>query len=310
MSRRESAGRTPPLPVLDGVAPSRVYLPAGPWVLLRDFLVQRFPFVPAQVLLDRMARGEIVDGEGVAQYPDATYSPLRWLWYYREVPVEPLVPFDLPVLYRDEHLVVVDKPHFLASIPGGRHLKETALTRLRRALDLPQLSPLHRLDRDTAGVLVFCANPHARGAYQSLFQHRAVHKEYEAIAPVRPGLSLPSVYRSRLQSRAGQFVMEEVAGEPNSETRIELVQRCSGLGLYRLYPRTGRKHQLRVHMSAIGIPICNDAFYPVLREYADADDFSRPLRLLSRCVAFQDPYTGRMRRFESRRVLAWGDGAP
>lgn len=297
----------PPLPVREGVAPSRVFLPVGPWHLLCDFLVQRFPYMPAQVLLDRLARGEIVDGEGMAQHIDSLYVPLRWLWYYREVPAEACVPFDLPILHRDDRLVVVDKPHFLASLPGGRHLKETALTRLRQSLDLPQLSPLHRLDRDTAGVLMFCVDPLDRGAYQTLFQHRAVYKEYEAIAPIRPELSLPAVYRSRLQAKADEFVVEEVAGEPNSETHIELAGRRSGLGLYRLRPHTGRKHQLRVHMSAMGIPICNDSFYPVLREYAQADDFSRPLQLLSRAIAFKDPHSGKMRRFESQRSLDWDE---
>ncbi|KAA0890748.1 pseudouridine synthase [Pusillimonas sp. ANT_WB101] len=305
MSVPDKAASTPPLPVREGVAPSRVFLPKGPWLLLRDFLVQRFPYMPAQVLLDRLARGEIVDGDGTAQHFDSPYMPLHWLWYYREVLAEVSIPFDLPVLYRDDCLVVVDKPHFLASIPGGRHLKETALTRLRQSLDLPLLSPLHRLDRDTAGVLMFCIDPQHRGAYQSLFQQRAVQKEYEAIAPIRPDLSLPMVYRSRLQAKVDEFVVEEIEGEPNSETLIDLAEHRSALGLYRLYPHTGRKHQLRVHMSALGIPICNDGFYPVLREYAQADDFSRPLQLLSRAIEFKDPYTGSMRRFESQRSLDW-----
>lgn len=318
------------MPLRNGVAPSRVHLPPGPWVRLLDFLLERFEHVPPDILRARLARGDIVDDAGLPQTLDSPYQPLRWLWYYREVPAEAPVPFDLPVLFRDDRLVVVDKPHFLASIPGGRYLRETALTRLRAALDLPLLSPIHRLDRDTAGVLLFCADPESRGAYQTLFQSRAVRKEYEAIAPLRADLGLPLVYRSRMQARAGHFTMQETPGVANSETFIELIeviaaaapgprddacgdakQACDaapegGLGRYRLRPHTGRKHQLRVHMSALGLPIRNDSFYPELQPYAGSDDFSRPLQLLARAIEFTDPYSGRPRRFESRRRLCAG----
>ncbi|HWL30307.1 MAG TPA: pseudouridine synthase, partial [Burkholderiaceae bacterium] len=264
---------------------------------------------------------------GVPQSADHPYVPQRWLWYYREVPDEPTIPFDLPVLYRDDYLVVVDKPHFLASIPGGRHLRETALTRLRKSLDLPLLSPLHRLDRDTAGVLMFCADPAYRGAYQVLFQTHRVRKEYEAVAPVSSALPLPRTHRSRLMPVPGRFTVREVEGEANSETHIELIGQVADVGnlpddltvdpdggravrraarvagLYRLTPRTGRKHQLRAHMSALGIPIHNDMFYPDLLAYPDADDYARPLQLLARAIEFVDPVTGRDRCFRSRRVL-------
>lgn len=286
-----------------GVAPSRVYLPAGPWATLLDFLVERFKHVPPAILQGRLERGEIVDAAGLPQSSDSPYTGLRWLWYYREVPQEADVPFELPVLYRDRYLVAVDKPHFLASTPGGRYLRETALTRLRLALDLPLLSPMHRLDRDTAGVLLFCADPDSRGAYQALFQSREVHKEYEALAPLRSDVELPLLRRSRIESRPGHFTMREVDGEPNSETHIELLRQSDGLGLFRLRPFTGRKHQLRVHMSGLGMPICNDNFYPELKAYAQSDDFSRPLQLLARAIEFTDPISGRPRRFESLRVL-------
>lgn len=288
----------------NGVAPSRVHLPPGPWLNLLDFLLQRFPHMSPDILRARLARGDIVDEAGVAQTLNSPYQPLRWLWYYREVPAETQVPFELPVLFRDSRLVVVDKPHFLASIPGGRYLQETALIRLRDTLNLPLLSPIHRLDRDTAGVLLFCADAQSRGAYQALFQTRDVQKEYEAVASLREGLVLPLVHRSRLEARADHFTMQEAAGEANSETHIELIgQTAGGLGHYRLRPRTGRKHQLRVHMSALGVPICNDGFYPELQAYAEADDFSRPLQLLARTIEFIDPFTGQLRRFESQRSL-------
>lgn len=301
--RRIDFMRNAPLPMRGGVAPSRVYLPAGPWTTLLEFLIERFKHVPPCILQDRLARGEIVDEAGVPQTPDASYKGLRWLWYYREVPLEADVPFELPILFRDRHLVAVDKPHFLASTPGGRYLRETALTRLRLALDMPLLSPIHRLDRDTAGVLLFCADPEVRGAYQALFQTRDVHKEYEALAPVRADVTMPMLRRSLIQPKPGHFTMQEVDGQPNSETYIELLSVTDGRGLFRLRPRTGRKHQLRVHMSGLGMPICNDNFYPELKQYAESDDFSRPLQLLARAIEFTDPISGDTRRFESMRRL-------
>jgi len=301
----EAGGPRAPLPPRDGVAPSRVYLPPGPWPTLLDFLARRFRFMEADVLRQRLEEGHIVDDAGVPQRPDEPYRPRQWLWYYREVPGEPRVPFELDILHRDERIVAVDKPHFLASIPGGRHLRETALTRLRAALDMPWLTPVHRLDRDTAGVMLFCADPASRGAYQSLFQSRSVGKEYEAIAPWRAGLALPFTYRSRLEPSAEHFIMREAPGEPNSETRIELMERRGGLAHYPLLPATGRKHQPRAHMSALGMPICNDTFYPRWRDAGTPDDYGRPLQLLARSVAFADPFSGQLRRFESRRSLDW-----
>jgi tRNA pseudouridine32 synthase/23S rRNA pseudouridine746 synthase len=299
-----------PLPMRDGVAPSRVFLPPGSWASLLEFMLQRFPYVAPEVLRARLARGEIVDGAGLPQAADAPYVPGRWLWYYREVPDEEPLPFDLPVLHRDERLIAVDKPHFMASTPGGRYLRETALSRLRAALDMPPLSPLHRLDRDTAGVLLFCVDPASRGRYQELFQSRQVLKEYEAIAPLREGLELPCVRHSRIRQIPGRFDMQEVAGEPDSVSRIELIERRGALGRYRLRPASGRKHQLRVHMSALGIPICNDSCYPVPLPHPARDDYSRPLMLLARAIEFVDPYSGATRRYESRRRLEWPEQEP
>src|SRR5690606_29938445 len=189
------------------------------------FLVERFRFMPEDVLRERLEQGDIVDAQGLPLRPDSPYVPHQWLWYYRVVPNEVVVPFELQLLYQDERIVVVDKPHFLASIPGGKYLKETALSRLRETLAQPQLTPVHRLDRETAGVMLFCRDPASRGAYQKLFQSRDVAKEYEAVAPWRDDLKLPQVYRSRLEPGDLPFIMREQAGEPNSETRIELIER-------------------------------------------------------------------------------------
>ncbi|WKX68947.1 pseudouridine synthase [Streptomyces sp. XD-27] len=212
------------------------------------------------------------------------------------------VPFELEVLHRDENLLVVDKPHFLSTTPRGRHVTETALVRLRRDLGLRELSPAHRLDRLTAGVVMFVIRPEHRSTYQSLFQDRAVRKEYEAVARHDPGLTLPRTVRSRIVKERGVMAAREVAGPPNSESRVELVEHRGGLGRYRLRPVTGRTHQLRVHMNALGVPILGDPVYPVVGDPAP-DDFSEPLQLLARELAFTDPVTGREHRFTSRRTL-------
>ena len=268
----------------------------------------RFPHLDEAVLRERLARGEIVDEVGRVMAADTPYRPGSRIWYYREVAPEAPVPFAEVILYRDERLLAVDKPHFLATVPGGRYLRETLLARLRSKLDLPHLTPVHRLDRETAGVVLFCLDPTSRGKYQRLFEQRTVKKIYEAIAPFCADLELPRVHRSRLRegSRNGErfFTMQEVAGEPNSETGIELIERRGDLAKYRLLPHTGRKHQLRAHMAALGIPILNDPWYPHLVE-DKGDDFSRPLQLLAREIDFVDPVTGDIRRFFSQRALNW-----
>lgn len=295
-----------PLPYRDGVAPSYAWLPAGDWRVLLDWLLVRFPHVGQVVMLERLQRGEIVDEAGRIMTADTPYRAGSRIWYYREVPTETPVPFTESILHRDEHLLVVDKPHFLATTPGGRYLRETLLARLRERLDLPHLTPIHRLDRETAGVVLFCLHPPSRGAYQRLFEQRSVQKVYEAIAPFRADLEFPRVHRSLLRegARNGErfFTMQEVAGEPNSETRIALLEQQGALARYRLEPHTGRKHQLRAHMAALGIPILNDPWYPVVSE-DKGDDFSRPLQLLAREIEFVDPVSGEVRRFESRLSL-------
>ena len=297
-----------PLPIRDQIAPSYAWLPQGDWPNLLAWLLERFPHLDRSILEDRLARGEIVDEAGRVMAADTPYRPGSRIWYYREVPPETPVPFEEIILHRDERLLVVDKPHFLATVPGGRYLRETLLARLRSKLDLPHLTPIHRLDRETAGVVLFCIDPPSRGKYQALFEQRTVSKVYEAIAPFRADLELPRVHRSRLQegSRNGErfFTMQEVDGELNSETRIELIERRGDLAKYRLAPQTGRKHQLRAHMAALGIAILNDPWYPTVIE-DKGDDFSKPLQLLAREIEFVDPLSGELRRFATTRGLSW-----
>ncbi len=245
-----------------------------------------------------MLAGEVVCADGTVVTAATVLPPNAHVYLYRDPPDEVPVPFEMPILYRDDDLVVVDKPHFLATMPRGGHVVQTALVRLRRQLQLPELSPAHRLDRLTAGVLVFTARREVRGAYQTLFAQGRVAKTYLAHAPVDPARSFPLTVRSRIVKRRGTLQAVEEAGEPNAETCIE---HCGG-GRYRLSPRTGRTHQLRVHMAALGLPITGDPWYPTVLD-VPADDFSTPLHLLAHSLEFDDPLTGAPRRFTSGRQL-------
>ncbi|MEV6794027.1 RluA family pseudouridine synthase [Streptomyces sp. NPDC051320] len=302
--RRKRPRPPAPLPQRRGIDPVRLRLPVeGAWATVRDHLVERLP-VAAEVVDGMLRNGEFVRADGPLA-ADAPYAPGASVWFHRDFPDEVPVPFAMDVRYRDDHIVVVDKPHFLATTPRGSHVTETALARLRRDLELPRLSPAHRLDRLTAGLVLFCVRAEERGAYQTLFRDRQVRKEYEAVAPYRHGLGLPRTVRSRIEKVPGIVAAFETPGEPNSETLVELAEHRDGLGRYRLTPHTGRTHQLRVHMNTLGIPLLGDPFHPVVTDPAP-DDFRRPLQLLSRLLEFTDPVTGARHRFESGRTLqAW-----
>lgn len=296
------------LPVRDGVGPSCVALPAGPWSTFLDFLGERLPAVSHSEWRDRMLAGDVVDGHGHPVTPDQRYRTQGKLYYYRVLPPEPRRAAAEAVLFEDEWLVVADKPHFLPVTPSGKHLQETLLVRLRRRLGLDALSPLHRIDRETAGVVLFAKQAATRGAYQALFAARTVHKTYEAIAPLRQALDFPLDYASHLVDDENFMRMREEpahlagAATPNAHTRIELLQRAGGLGRFRLHPRTGKRHQLRVHMAALGMPIVGDRIYPALMP-ENTDDMANPLRLLAAEIAFRDPFTGQQRHFASRQQL-------
>ncbi|MGW1955162.1 RluA family pseudouridine synthase [Streptomyces sp. NPDC001920] len=304
--RRRTAPPPSPLPQRQGVDPVRVRLPAGEaWATVRDHLVARL--APGAGVIDGMLdAGLIVDAAGRPVARDTAYVPGMYVWFHRELPAEEPVPFAVDVVHRDEHLVVADKPHFLATTPRGSHVAETVLARLRRELGIPTLSAAHRLDRLTAGLVMFTVRPEERGAYQSLFRDRLVAKEYEAVAPYDPALDLPRTVRSRIVKERGVPAAREVEGEPNAVSRIELLEHREGRARYRLTPRTGQTHQLRVHMSALGVPILGDPLYPMVTAPVAAGDFRRPLQLLARTLEFTDPVTGREHRFTSPRVLrAW-----
>lgn len=304
----------PDLPLRDGVSASCVALPAGDWPSLADFLAHRLSKVSLDEWRQRLQAGDVFDAHGHALSADAPFVPHARVYYYRSLPSEPTLPEYETVLFADAHLVVADKPHFMPVTPKGRYVQNSLLVRLRQRLGLPELSPLHRIDRETAGLVLFAVRAQDRHAYQRLFASRAVEKTYRAIAPVRPELALPLTHRSRLASQERFFVSHEVPGEANSETQVRLLatspaksgSHTAQRGLYALTPVTGKRHQLRVHMWALGIPIEGDQFYPqVLRGPDEAEDFRHPLQLLAHELRFTDPITGQARRFTSQRRLNW-----
>ncbi|MCX2900249.1 pseudouridine synthase [Pseudomonas mandelii] len=283
---------------------STLYLPPGAWPTVLDCLCEHFSAIGREQWLDRIARGRVLDGSGQPIPLDLPYKEGLRIHYFREVPDEKPIPVIESILYADEHLVVADKPHFLPVTPAGEYVEQTLLRRLIRRLDNPHLVPLHRIDRHTAGLVLFSANPDSRSAYQSLFPTRQIEKRYEAIAPALPGLSFPRLHKSRLVEGEPFFRMQEGPGVSNTETAVEVKEKHGDLWRYALYPVTGKKHQLRVHMSALGAGICNDPFYPLVLPDV-VDDYANPLKLLAQGLRFIDPLTGQVREFESSLVLDW-----
>lgn len=290
-------------PILDGVPASTLQLPQGAHASVLDGLCARFPAVARDVWLQRMTRGRVLDVRHQAVDPGMPYVPGQTIHYFREVEDEPVIPFKEIIIHADEHLVVADKPHFLPVAPTGAYVRQTLLSRLIQRLGNPDLVPLHRIDRGTAGLVLFSARPETRGAYQSLFRDRRIEKQYLAVARALPQLREPLVRESRLQRGEPFFRMAEVEGVPNSVSRIEMTGHQRGdWALYRLWPLTGRKHQLRVHMAALGAPVLNDRTYPLLKPQS-GDEHASPLQLLAQTLSFIDPIDGNTRRFVSERML-------
>lgn len=284
-------------------AASTVHLPQGSWSTVLDGLCALFPRIERAEWENRFARQRVLDAQGQPLPVDAPYRAGLRVHYFREVPREAAIPFHETLLHMDTHLVVVDKPHFLPVTPAGGFVEETVLARLTRILDNHQLVPLHRIDRHTAGLVMFSAHPDSRDAYQALFRQRRIAKTYEAWAPPLPEQAFPLVRRSRIAPGEPFFRMHEVPGEPNSETRIDVLERHATRWRYALQPVTGKKHQLRVHMAALGAPILHDPFYPDLPE-PRPDDYARPLQLLARRLSFVDPLSGVRREFASELALS------
>ncbi len=326
-----------PLPVRRGVNATRLHLPeTGPWPTVHHYLLERFGHIDPAGITARFHAGEVVDSAGVPLSISTPLGATEFIWYYRNLPDETPLPVTEEILFEDEHLVAADKPHFLPTTPAGRYVQESLLVRLRNRLDAPDLTPIHRLDRGTAGVVLFAKNPATRGQYQLLFERRQVAKSYEAVSafsgdPQRTAAKFPVTVRNRITKTKGvltsqllPYPVQDSGRNPqqsplrgrarrgnspgaNASSRIELLQ----LGQNRagrpvvhlqLTPHTGKTHQLRIHLAMLGLGIMHDRFYPQLLDDAP-DDFDAPLQLVARTISFTDPISGSARRFSSTRRL-------
>lgn len=301
-----------PLPQRHGLDAAWVRTPGSDkedtlrWATMRDFLMDRLP--AKAMVADMLKAGEFVDQAGRSWRGDEAFRPHAFVWFHRPLAPETPVPFPIKVLEVNDRFVVVDKPHFVATTPRGAHVQQSALVKMRLALDMPELAPAHRLDRLTAGVLVFTARREYRGAYAGVFQSRGAVKTYEALAPCDPSLEFPRRIIGRIEKRRDSLQAELVPGEPNTETLVEIVEVRGAYAHYRLSPVTGKTHQLRVHMASLGLPILGDSLYPTIMN-VPMDDFSSPLQLIARRLSFTDPIDHTLRDYESTFALAWPEGA-
>jgi tRNA pseudouridine32 synthase/23S rRNA pseudouridine746 synthase len=288
------------IPTRNGVGPSRVSLPAGPWPTVLDFLLERMPDISRDEWLHRFSHDLVLNQDAQPVAATQTYTPHTQLYYYRHIANEPVLPDQARIVFEDDHLLVADKPHFMPVTPVGRYVQQSLLVQLKQRTGNDDLVPLHRIDRETAGLVMFGKRLSERDAYHALFRDKAMHKVYEAVAAYNPSLELPRVHISRLQPDTLFFKTQEVPGEANSETHIRLLKIEGARALYQLEPISGKRHQLRVHMMALGLPLEGDQFYPTVLRGPDAEeDFSQPLQLLAKSVAFTDPITGQAREFHS-----------
>lgn len=254
-----------------------------------------------RLLTDR----RFVYGDGRAVLDDDAYRTTTFVWFHRDLRDEPVVPGEITVVHRDERVVVVDKPAFLSTVPRGNHVVQSLVVRLRDELGLPDLTTMHRLDRVTSGLVLCVVGKEHRAAYQSMFADGTVAKTYRALAPWREGLVGPDgvVVRNHVRAIPRTGRAEVVPGAPvNAETLVEVEQRVGERAVYRLSPRTGRTHQLRLHLLGLGVPIVDDPLYPVDREVS-IDDFSEPLQLLASELRYVDPVVGGERHHVSARRL-------
>jgi tRNA pseudouridine32 synthase/23S rRNA pseudouridine746 synthase len=313
----------------NGVSPSKVGVPANTPLSAIDFLSQRFPAIQTGVWLERFAAGLVLNAKAERMAPADSLVGESHLLYFRHVTNETTLPFKANIIFQDPYLVVADKPHFMPVTPGGQYVQQSLLVQLKQQLNLPELSPIHRIDRETAGLVMFSVRAQDRDAYQALFRLGQVEKTYEAIAGVPASSPLmpkfPLTHKSKMVEAAQFFKMRELSTDEmadgevlNSETWIDCVERIEAkelslqthtapleaLARYLLKPVTGQRHQLRVHMNALGLPLVGDQFYPVVkRGPEETDDFSEALQLLAKAITFKDPLTGIFRTFESRQQL-------
>lgn len=292
------------IPTRRGVGPTCVFLPAGPWPTVLDFLAERMPHISRDTWADRLRSQSILNAEAQPVLLAQPYTPYTRLYYYRHIDEEPQLPEQASILFEDDHLLVADKPHFMPVTPGGRYVQQSLLVQMKNLTGHDDLTPLHRIDRETAGLVLLGKRRADRDAYHSLFRQQHIHKTYHAVALFRADLTLPRTHTSRLVAGQPFFRMQEAPGKANSETRISLLRTDGYRALYQLEPISGKRHQLRVHMLALGLPLEGDSLYPEVLDRPNApDDVSKALQLLAQSIIFTDPVTGVKRAFESQRAL-------
>jgi len=227
------------------------------------------------------------------------------VYYFREVCTEPVIPFAEKILFLDDELLVACKPHFLPVTPGGRYVDECLLNRLRRSTGIEGLAPVHRIDRGTAGLVIFSVNKKSRGLYGRLFLNGHVEKTYHALSACHPLQEKASwEVKNRIVQGVPGFRMKTAPGEVNAQSVINLMEVKGEKARFTLQPRTGKTHQLRIHMSGLGFGILNDRYYPELQAESE-DNFDTPLQLVAHMLRFKDPLSGRYREFISERELLW-----
>lgn len=292
------------IPTRRGVGPTCVFLPAGSWSTVLDFLTERMPHISRQTWAERLRSQSVLNAEGLPVSLTQTYTPNTRVFYYRHIEDEPQLPERADIVFEDDHLLVADKPHFMPVTPAGRYVQQSLLVQMKNQTGCDELVPLHRIDRETAGLVLLGKRPVDRDAYHALFRQQQIHKNYHAVAPFRTDLTWPRTHSSCLVAGQPFYRMQEVPGDANSETRINLLRTDGCRALYQLEPVTGKRHQLRVHMLALGLPLEGDLLYPEVRHEPDAPgDVTQALQLLAQRIAFTDPVTGAKRVFESKRSL-------
>jgi len=289
-------------PMINGVSASKVFLQPSTATTVYDYLCTQFPHIQTSEWQSRFQKGLVYDAQGNSLNLNSPFQANSHCFYYRFLAHEVHVPFEHQILFENEHFMVIDKPHFLTMSPTGQYVQETLLVRLKKQTGIEHLTPIHRLDRETAGVVLISKNVASRGLYQQLFATRQVQKTYHAIAGYREELRFPQIVRLRVDKGQPFYTMQVLEGEPNSESEITLLEQKDHLAKYELKPHTGKQHQLRVHLNFLGIPILNDPFYPSVAHKAD-NNFSAPLQLLAKHIQFIDPITQQLMQFSSEQVL-------
>jgi tRNA pseudouridine32 synthase/23S rRNA pseudouridine746 synthase len=265
----------------------------------------RFPAISQEIWEKRIRAGKVLGERGTPITLDTGYTPFSRIFYFREVNSEPVIPFAEKILHLDDEILAACKPHFLPVTPGGRYVNECLLNRLRVSTGIEELAPLHRIDRETAGIVLFSVNKKSRGQYSTLFMNGRIDKTYQALAACLPDQKTASWnIENRIERGEPGFRMKTVPGVVNARSVINLVKVKGETAHFTLKPQTGKTHQLRLHMSGIGFGILNDRYYPELQEES-LDNFETPLQLVAQGVRFKDPLSGREREFVSERTLLW-----